>query len=374
MNLDADASLPVLIPLLNPNEPEARVVSLAVSAGQRVDRGDLLCTLETTKSTAEVVAEASGYVVGLQVTEGQLVSAGETLCFLAASPGVKPVETGPEARSEQTLQTAETGKELPVGLRISQPALALARQVNFDLGKLPIGPLITEKMVRELMPVAGEQDQFASESDPNALVIYGGGGHAKTLIDLIRLLGYHHIEGILDDGLAATETVMGVPVLGGGEVLPQLFKRGVRLAANAVGGIGNIQVRIKIFDRLAGSGFHCPSLVHPSAFVEPSATISAGSQILSKAYVGSEAQIGFGVIVNTGAVVSHDCIMGDYANISPGALVAGAVHLGPGVLIGMGATINLGVRVGGNARIGNGATVKEDVPENTIVRAGGIWP
>jgi len=34
----------------------------------------------------------------------------------------------------------------------------------------------------------------------------------------------------------------------------------------------------------------------------------------------------------------------------------------------------LGVTTGDNTRIGNSATVKEDVPENGIVRAGMIWP
>jgi acetyltransferase EpsM len=374
--LDAEsAAIPVLIPLLNPNEPEARVVSIGVSEGQQVAKGDLLCTLETTKSTAEVTAEAAGYVVGLQVIEGQLVSAGERLCYLAGSPDWRPVEAGVHEEGVHPPQlTPEPGKGMPEGLRITQPALALARQGNLDLGKLPVGPLVTGKMVREMMAGAARTVPLTGEIDTTSLVIYGGGGHAKSLIDLIRLLGTYQIAGILDDGLEPDGNVMGVPILGGKEVLAEIVNQGIRLAANAVGGIGNIKVRVKIFDRLAQAGFTCPGLVHPSAFVEPSARLSAGSQILSQAYVGSEAQIGFGVIVNTGAVVSHDCILGDYVNVSPGALLAGSVEIEQGVLIGMGATINLAVRVGAGARIGNGATVKEDVPANGIVRAGAVWP
>jgi acetyltransferase-like isoleucine patch superfamily enzyme len=61
-------------------------------------------------------------------------------------------------------------------------------------------------------------------------------------------------------------------------------------------------------------------------------------------------------------------------NISPGAILAGEVSCEDRVLVGMGATINLQVRVGAGARIGNGATVKSDLSQNGIVRAGGIWP
>ena len=40
----------------------------------------------------------------------------------------------------------------------------------------------------------------------------------------------------------------------------------------------------------------------------------------------------------------------------------------------MGVTINLNVEVGNGARIGNGATIKSDVPDNGIIRAGSNWP
>jgi sugar O-acyltransferase (sialic acid O-acetyltransferase NeuD family) len=167
---------------------------------------------------------------------------------------------------------------------------------------------------------------------------------------------------------------MGFPVLGGGEVLTQLHDRGVRLAVNAVGGIGDITIRLKVFQRIAEAGLVCPSVAHPSAVIEPSATLAAGVQLFSHAYVGSEVSLGFGTIVNTGAVISHNCQLGICVNVSPGALLAGGVWVGDGALIGMGVTVNLGVKIGAKARVGNGATVKADVEDSGVVHAGTIWP
>jgi len=76
-------STPIIIPLLNPNEPDARLVSLAIGEGQHVALGDLLCTLETTKATTDLLAEGEGYVVGLRFSAGQTVRAGEILCVLS---------------------------------------------------------------------------------------------------------------------------------------------------------------------------------------------------------------------------------------------------------------------------------------------------
>jgi sugar O-acyltransferase (sialic acid O-acetyltransferase NeuD family) len=167
---------------------------------------------------------------------------------------------------------------------------------------------------------------------------------------------------------------MDLPILGNVSVLADLREKGLRRAVNAVGGIGDLQSRLTVFQRLREAGFDCPTIAHPSAVIEPSAILSEGIQIFPLAYVGSAAQLEFGVIINTGVIVSHDCRIGAYANLSPGAILAGAVTLGGNVLIGMGVTVNLGVEIGAGSRVGNGATIKADVPPNTIVRAGSVWP
>ncbi len=359
---------PIIIPLINPNEPGALLAALYVSSGQHVHSGEKLCTLETTKSTIEMTAETDGYVVGLVAIVGQTIQAGEMLAYLAESPDWNP--------PSQPLTTWRQNPSRPPGLRISKPALALAQQHNVDLSHFSREEFITKKLVLDLIdrakiPQLGLQP---GKLDPNAIIIYGGGGHGKALIDLIRSLSVYPIEGIVDDGLSPGSSIMGTQILGGSSILEQLVTAKVHLAANAVGGIGNISSRITVFERLIKVGFSCPALVHPTAFIEPSATLSEGVQVMPHAYIGSEAHIGFGAIINTGAIVSHDCTIGEYANLSPGAILAGEVSVGRAALIGMGVTVNLRVKIGSHARIGNGATIKLDVPEGGLVHAGAIWP
>jgi acetyltransferase EpsM len=364
------------------------LTAIHVTEGQRVVTGDLLFTIETTKSTAEVTAEQAGFVRGLGATFGQTVRAGEIFCYLAESAEwTVPAGAATPKSSSTKVSSPGSGAPLPAGLRITQPALVLAQKAGLNLSQLPAGPLVTEKMVKELVdqgiltPAHDFRElrdlsrAFAdAEVDPTALLIYGGGGHGKALIDLLRTLGTYHLAGVVDDGFPAGAAVMGLPVLGGQEALADLYARGVRLAVNAVGGIGNVAVRIKVFQTLVQAGFTCPAVVHPSAWVEPSASLAAGVQVFPHAYVGSEAQVGFGAIVNTGAIVSHECVLGECVNISPGAMLAGMVQVGDGALIGMGVTVNLQVQIGAGARVGNSATVKADVPPNSIVRAGAVFP
>ncbi len=358
--------LAVKVPLVNPNEVEATLAALHVQPGQPVEAGQLLATLETTKAASDVHAEVAGYVLGLQARQGQVLRAGEVLCYLAETPDApipQPVVPDDQAQAQ---------RELPEGVRITAPALELARSRGLALEQLPRGVWITEERVRELL-AAGTPGAIA-ELDPGAIVIYGGGGHGKSLIELVQAMGGYRLAGVIDDAVPAGGEVLGLPVLGGAAALSGLYAQGVRQAVNAVGGIGNIASRVQVFERLTAAGFSCPKVIHPTAFVEASAEIADGAQIFPHAYVGSSAKIGFGAIVNTGAIVSHDVELGDYSNVSPGAMLAGAVRIGERCLIGMGVTVNLEVHIGDGARVGNGATVKADVPAGGVVHAGAVWP
>ena len=296
--------------------------------------------------------------------EGDNLAAGMRLCYLADGKDAVFPREDPEVETQKAPQKTT----LPGDLRITQPALALARSLGVDPESFPKGKLITEADVR------AKVKPLTVSATPNTLIIYGGGGHAKSLIDLIRAEGKYIIEGIVDDGVPAGTDVMGVRVLGSGDILAELRQKGISLAVNAVGGIGNITPRLSVYEKLRTSGFTCPTVIHPRAFIEPTAKVGDGGQIFFNAYVGSDTVIGFGCIINTGAILSHDCVLEDYVNISPGAILAGAVTVQQRTLVGMGVTINLNVKIGAGARIGNSAVVKADVPENGIVRAGMVWP
>jgi acetyltransferase EpsM len=210
--------------------------------------------------------------------------------------------------------------------------------------------------------------------DPTRVIIYGGGGLSKMIIEHVRVTGAFQIAGIIDDQLAPGTDIIGCRVLGGADKLAELHQQGIRTAFNSVGGIGNYTVRLKVFQILARVGFVCPVLVHPTAHIDPTAILEQGVLVLAQSYVSGNARIGMGSLINNSVVVSHDNILGVCSNLSPGAMLAGDVILEDFVQVGMNATINIGVRVGMRSLIGNGATVKADVPADTRIHAGAVWP
>ena len=62
---------------------QGTILSVNVSNGQAVKKGDVLFVLEAMKMENEIQAPADGVVSGLSVTEGATVEAGEQICVVA---------------------------------------------------------------------------------------------------------------------------------------------------------------------------------------------------------------------------------------------------------------------------------------------------
>lgn len=201
-----------------------------------------------------------------------------------------------------------------------------------------------------------------------AIVIVGGGGHAKVLIDLIRAARVYEIAGVLDARLDVGAKVLGVPVLGGDALLPELYSRGMRSACIAVGSIGDNSRRKSLFDMVKGAGFGVPVLIHPASMVSPHAALAEGAQIMAGAVLQAECRIGENTIINTGALVEHDCSVGRDVHICPGAVVSGGCEIGDGSFIGAGAVIIQGVKIGKNSVVAAGSVVVGSVPGGATVK------
>jgi UDP-perosamine 4-acetyltransferase len=195
------------------------------------------------------------------------------------------------------------------------------------------------------------------------LVVIGGGGHAKVVLDVLRATPGLMIIGIIDPARKGLR-VMDTPVLGGDELLPSLHAEGVTAAFVA---IGDNRQRQQIAASLRQAGFELPAIRHPSAIVSPSARIGAGAAIMAGAKIGPDVQIEELAIINTGAIVEHDSWIGKAAHAGPGCSLAGGVHVGDRTLIGIGAAVRPEIRIGADVVVGAGAAVIADVPAGCTV-------
>lgn len=196
------------------------------------------------------------------------------------------------------------------------------------------------------------------------IFVFGAGGHAKVVIDVIERQGLYEIVFLVDDDPALKgREFFGYPIIGGKDELLALPKR----PSHGIVAIGINRVRSMISDWLVDKRFCLVTAVHPSAQVGRGVVIGVGTVVMAGAVVNSDACIGDNVIVNTCSSIDHDCIIGNCVHLAPGSTLCGSVTIGRGSFVCAGASIIPNLVIGNNVTVGAGATVIRNVPDHVTV-------
>lgn len=132
-------------------------------------------------------------------------------------------------------------------------------------------------------------------------------------------------------------------------------------------GIGNPELRKKLYDKFTDLGGTFTSVIHDSNVGSYDVHIGKGSNVLTGVTISNSVKIGIGAILYYNSIITHDCSIGDFVEISPGAIVLGRCKIGNYCQIGANSTILPDISLGNNVIVGAGTVVTKDVPDNCVV-------
>lgn len=196
------------------------------------------------------------------------------------------------------------------------------------------------------------------------IILIGGGGHCKSVIDSIDRSKEYNIVGILDLPDKVGTEILGVKVIGTDDQLEYYYKNGVKYAFLTIGSIGDITLRKKLYSIALDIGYIFPNIIDNTAIVSEKIQIGHGNFIGKGAIINSDTSIGNNCIINTGTIIEHDCHIGDYCHIGPGATISGNVQIGNNTHIGTNSTIIQNIIIGENTVIGAGSVVVRNIASN----------
>lgn len=199
---------------------------------------------------------------------------------------------------------------------------------------------------------------------PSKLLIIGAGGHGKVVADTALAMKQWTQIAFLDDAPNPPAQILDFAVLGSSSLLGKTLMPSEYQIAIA---IGNNLARANIFNQIQQIGFESPIIIHPSAVVSRFAQIGAGSVIFAQAVIQAASQIGRGVIINTAATIDHDCIIGDFAHISPAAHLAGGTQVGEQSWLGINSCTKQFIKIGKNVIVGAGGVVVKNISDGITV-------
>lgn len=195
------------------------------------------------------------------------------------------------------------------------------------------------------------------------LILVGGGGHCKSVIDVAESAGYN-ILGILDMPEEVGKSVLNYKVIGTDEDILQYADKAEFIIT--VGFIKNPAIRIRIYNKIKEAGGKLATIAAYTAHVSRYATLGEGTVVMHKAVVNAGANIGINCIMNTFCNVEHDAVIGDHCHISTGTIVNGDCKVGERSFIGSQSVLVNGITVGEDIIIGAGSVVRKSISEKGI--------
>lgn len=183
------------------------------------------------------------------------------------------------------------------------------------------------------------------------LTLIGAGGHARSLLALLRRLALD-VSQIVDPAARPDEQIMGIPV----RLQPTLLSGPLVLA------IGDNLKRQQAFLQWTAELYQS-LLQAPDALVDPSARFGIANQVLSGCYIGPQVVAGDNNLFNTRCIVEHEVQLGSHCHIAVAAILLGRAQLGDRCMIGAGAVVRDGVRLGNDVILGAQAFAAADLLE-----------
>lgn len=195
------------------------------------------------------------------------------------------------------------------------------------------------------------------------LILIGGGGHCKSVIEVAESAGYQ-ILGVLDMPEDVGKEILSTSVIGSDDDIPSYIDKAEFVIT--VGFITNPATRIKLYNRVKEVGGKLATIIASTANVSKYAEIGEGTVVMHHAFVNAGAKIGNNVILNTFSNVEHDAVIGDQCHISTGVMVNGDCKVGNNVFVGSQSVLANGITIDDDIIIGAGSFVRKSLKTKGI--------
>lgn len=354
------------MPALNSNEDSAEIVKWYFEAGAHVAAGQVVATVESTKTAMDIEAPAGGFFAPLHAP-GARVRNGEPLAALLDAAG-EPVEA---LLQQSTAQTASDG-----GRRWTKKAELVAAKLGVDLAAL--AGRIGARMLTEADVIAANQpavefrdladDRYPANRRERVLLIGGGGGGGSITVDAI-LRGTHQMAvGILDNNAALHgKTMLGVPILGANDMVGELWQQGAFDAAIIVV-TASVEERAHLFESIRSLGVKFTNVIDPAAQLRANVQLGVGNLIMANAYLAACVTLGDNNFLASHTCIEHHSVVGSHCTFGPRTVTSGAVTIGDRVKMGMNVMLEPYLTIGSGSLIPSGLTVIDSVPPDSVLK------
>ncbi|WP_300704980.1 acetyltransferase [Bacteroides sp.] len=195
------------------------------------------------------------------------------------------------------------------------------------------------------------------------LILVGGGGHCKSVIDAAESADFT-IKGVLDIPENVGKFILGYQIIGTDDDIPKFVDDCDFIVT--VGFIKDTSLRICLHENIEKVGGQLATVIASTAHVSRYAAIASGTVVLHQATINASVNIGKGCIINTSANIEHDAVIGNYCHISTGAMVNGDCKVGNCTFLGSQSVMVNATSIVDGCIIAAGAMVRKNIVQRGV--------
>ena len=285
----------------------------------KVESGDVLYSLETSKTVVEEYSEFSGFfIVNPNIKNEDTVVVGQLLAVIS------------ENKNESyNFESKGTKKEEKNPDNFTKSAYKYAVENDLDISDFSSEELVTLDMLKE------KNEFFNDKLNKPKIAIVGASGHGLEILKIINSQSSFEFVGFIDIKYPNEKKYFDYKIIGNDDSYDEIYKKGIHNIVIVAGWLKETKKISNIFKKASSVGFNFPNIIHETAVISENVRLGSGIQILSNVFIGPNVFIDDGCVINNGSIVSHDSNLGKFIFVAPGAVIAGNVKVGNYVVLGI---------------------------------------
>ena len=343
----------VQAPQLGVNDSSAILIEWSKEDDVEIEKGDLLCIIETTKATLEVFSPSSGFLIKL-VKENEEIIVNQEIAVISFDKE-KISQIFSKFQNEQKNNNSE--------LAITKKALDLANRYDINLDHLKTNnTLIRVKDIEEIIDKKiPKNKELQIDKDKTSVAIYGAGKGGGTIYETLSLATKYKVAAFIDDNLVGS--FLDIPIFRKDKI-KFLFDQGVE---HIIIAIANCKQRLTLGKDLEKEGFSFINAVHPNAFISPSCKLGKGNHIKAGSIIETNTIIGDHNIIDNGVVIAHENVIGNGCHLAPNSTLGSSIKIGDYSILGIGSSISTKIKIGKGCIIALNTSVLNNIENNSLV-------
>lgn len=346
------------------NENNAQLVKIYVKNNDYIKKGDLLCSLETTKVIFDVEAQVSGYVEFL-VKEGDKTKFGKILYVIkehaADSFGVKEVKNYKDDINKTNFILTNKAQKY---LRLNN--INIKDIENKFKGKKLI-KLNDVKSILQL-DLNNTGPKIETINNRKRVVIIGAGAGGEVVADILLSNTDYEIIGFVDDNPRKNFQFYGIKIIYD-DVKKFPFKFNKDLYDGVILAIaGDMELRKDFYNLFKKEGIDFVNAIDRNVVIGRNVKMGNGNIIGANTYIGTSTIIGNNNRLAASVNIDHHNKIGDHNLFGPNFSSPGIVSIGNLNKFGANSSLSNYIEIGDNNTVMNNVSIYRNIGNNQIIK------